>query len=67
MESEKSLNSNEDNRHEGIEPEWKPSKQAYLVFAVLMILSLMAALDSTVLVPALPVRLCSNFTSSSCP
>lgn len=37
------------------EPGWKPSKQTYLIIAVLAVLSLMAALDCTVLVPALSV------------
>ena len=36
--------------------EWKPNKQAKLIFAVLMVLSLMVAIDSTILVPALLVR-----------
>ena len=45
-----------------VDTEWKPSKQAKLIFAVLMVLSLMVSLDSTVLVPALAVSrfVCQN-------
>ena len=35
--------------------QWKPQKAEYLIIGCLTSLSLMAALDSTVLVPALPV------------
>lgn len=37
------------------EPEWRPSPQVNLIIVVLVVLSLMAALDATVLVPALSV------------
>ena len=37
--------------------EWKPQKQEYLVMFTLAIISLMVALDATVLVPVLPVSL----------
>ncbi len=35
---------------------WKPLKQEYLVMLTISILSLMVALDATILVPVLPVR-----------
>lgn len=36
-------------------PEWEPRKQEKLIIGVLMLVSLIAALDTTVLTPALPV------------
>ena len=38
---------------------WKPQKQEYLVMATLATISLMVALDATILVSILPVRLLS--------
>jgi hypothetical protein len=35
---------------------WKPLKQEYLLMLTISILSLMVALDATILVPVLPVR-----------
>lgn len=40
---------------------WKPLKQEYLIMLTLSILSLMVALDATILVPVLPVCLFSLF------
>lgn len=37
------------------EPDWKPGKQEWAVMITLAIVSMMVALDATVLVPALPV------------
>jgi len=37
------------------EPEWKPGRQEYAVMLTLAIISLMVALDATVLVSVLPV------------
>lgn len=39
--------------------DWRPCRQEYLIFASLSLISLMVALDSSILVPALPV----SFTS----
>jgi len=36
-------------------PSWKPLKQEYLVMLTISVLSLMVALDATILVPVLPV------------
>ena len=38
------------------EPEWKPGKQEYAVMITLAVISLMVALDATILVSVLPVR-----------
>ena len=44
--------------------EWKPQKQEYLVMLTLSIISLMVALDATILVTVLPVSYMSiNLTS----
>jgi hypothetical protein len=37
--------------------EWKPRRGEYLVMATLSVISLMVALDATILVPVLPVSL----------
>lgn len=37
------------------EPEWKPGKQEYAVMLTLAVISLMVALDATILVSVLPV------------
>jgi hypothetical protein len=39
----------------GSQVEWKPQKQEYLVMLTLSIISLMVALDATILVTVLPV------------
>lgn len=39
------------------EPEWKPGKKEYAVMITLAIISLMVALDATILVSVLPVSL----------
>ncbi len=45
---------------------WKPQKQEYLVMVTLATISLMVALDATILVSILPVRFSScNFTHGS--
>lgn len=36
--------------------EWKAQKQEYLVMITLAVVSLMVALDATILVPILPVK-----------
>lgn len=38
-----------------VTPEWKPQKQEYLVMVTLSVISLMVALDATILVTVLPV------------
>ena len=38
--------------------EWRPQKQEYLVMLTLAIISLMVALDATILVTVLPVSSC---------
>jgi len=40
--------------------DWKPQKQEYLVMATLATISLMVALDATILVSILPVRFLSG-------
>jgi hypothetical protein len=48
----------------GSQVEWKPQKQEYLVMLTLSIISLMVALDATILVTVLPVSYMStNLTS----
>jgi hypothetical protein len=42
---------------EKAEVEWKPGKQEYAVMLTLAVISLMVALDATILVSVLPVRL----------
>lgn len=46
-----------------IQAEWKPHKQEYLVMFTLAIISLMVALDATILVTVLPV---TSIASSYC-
>jgi hypothetical protein len=36
--------------------EWKPQKGEWLIMITLALISLMAALDATILVPIIPVR-----------
>lgn len=36
-------------------PEWKPNKQEWTIMVTIAVVSLMVALDATVLVPVLPV------------
>lgn len=41
--------------------EWRPGKQEYAVMATLAVISLMVALDATILVSVLPVSLPSHY------
>ncbi|KAF4919655.1 Efflux pump FUS6 [Colletotrichum viniferum] len=48
------LNANEHQEHQEQELEWKPGRAEYAVMATISIISLMVALDATILVPVLP-------------
>lgn len=43
------------------EAEWKPGKSEYAVMITLALISMMVALDATILVSALPVSIDSEF------
>jgi hypothetical protein len=49
-------------------PDWKPQKSEYMVMYSISIISLMVALDATILVPVLPVRMekCINKAQPIC-
>lgn len=45
----------QDGRKQDNESEWRPGKQEYAVMITIAVVSLMVALDATILVPVLPV------------
>jgi hypothetical protein len=49
------MNSDVEAKGEAVAPEWKPTKNEWLVMISLSFISLMVALDATVLVTVLPV------------
>lgn len=46
---------------EVLEDEWKPGRQEYAVMITVAVISLMVALDATILVSVLPVGFVSNY------
>ena len=57
--SQKDIN----DEYERPEEDWKPCRQEYLIMISLSLISLMVALDSSILIPALPVsRFALGFT-----
>lgn len=58
------LNANEHQEHQEQELEWKPGRAEYAVMATISVISLMVALDATILVPVLPVGGCLFFRSA---